>query len=199
MNLSCQYNPWLINGFTFAYQIVFNFAFLTIFFFVYVVKVEKQEFEDQMNYIVDSILTDEVKSNFFALYPNTNKENLVSIIGGTIDQLKFDSERKEQSSISKVNKENSKIQRKSFMILLISVIVLIISTVILLLIGYCLPVYKQSVEALWVVLFVGITELTFLQLITKKYKSADPNKVKRSLALAISNWIKNNQKIKPKT
>ena len=56
MKRVCNTNTWIIDGFDLVFQVVFVFAFLTIFFFAYVVKVEEGEFEDQMNFIVDEIL-----------------------------------------------------------------------------------------------------------------------------------------------
>jgi len=71
--------------------------------------------------------------------------------------------------------------------------VLVVVSVFMLVIGYCLPVQHQTLEALWVVLFVALTEFTFLQVVAKNYKSADPNKVKRVLGSAITKWIKKNK------
>ena len=73
--------------------------------------------------------------------------------------------------------------------------VLVISTIALLMAGFCIQILYEVKEALWVVLFVGITELVFLSVIAKSYISADPNAVKRSIGIAIQKWIATNKTI----
>lgn len=196
MNRVCKSNIWIIDGFSLAFQVVFIFAFLTIFFFVYVVKVEKAQFEEQMNYVIDSILTKDTEKELLGPVQNTiPQEQLVSIIAGIIDGQEFKAQKDAKSDVANVNLQNSSVRSTAFKTLGITVSILILISAGMLIIGYCLPVRHQTIEALWVVLFVAITEFAFLRLVASRYKSADPNKIKRVLGSAIISWINKNKKL----
>ena len=186
----------MIDGFALAFQIVFIFAFLTIFFFVYVVKVEKDEFEQQMNYVVDNILTDDIEREILGPVGHSLPQaQLVALVSGLIDGVEFQASQGSKAGVKSVNDKNNSVRTTAFKTLGVVVGILILVSVSMLIIGYCLPVRHQTMEALWVVLFVALTEFTFLQVVAKNYKSADPNKVKRTLGAAITKWIKENNKI----
>lgn len=196
MNRVCKRNGWIIDGFSLAFQVVFVFAFLTIFFFVYVVKVEKAQFEDQMNYVVDTILTKDIEKELLGPVKNTiPQEQLVALISGIIDGVDYKAQKNSASGVKSVNSQNASVRSSAFKTLGIVVGVLVFISASMLIIGYCLPVRHQTIEALWVVLFVALTEFTFLQVVASRYKSADPNKVKRVLGEAVTNWIKKNKKL----
>ena len=196
MSRVCNNNAMIIDGFSIAFQIVFVFAFLTIFFFVYVVKVEKDEFEEQMNFVVDNILTENIEKELLGPINQSNTQSeIVAMVSGLIDMVEFQEGMGSNAAIKNINDNNSSIRTTAFKTLSIVVGVLILMSVGMLVIGYCLPVHHQTMEALWIVLFVALTELTFLQVVAKNYKSADPNKVKRVLGSAITKWIKEHKKI----
>lgn len=196
MNRVCKSNVWIVDGFSLAFQVVFIFAFLTIFFFVYVVKVEKAQFEDQMNYVIDSILTKDIEKQLLGPVQNTiPQEQLVALIAGIIDGVDYKAEKDAESGVKSVNIQNASVRSTAFKTLGIVVGVLILVSVTMLIIGYCLPVRHQTMEALWVVLFVALTEFTFLQIVASRYKSADPNKVKHALGEAVTAWIAKNKKL----
>lgn len=196
MNRVCKSNVWIVDGFSLAFQVVFIFAFLTIFFFVYVVKVEKAQFEDQMNYVIDSILTKDIEKQLLGPVQNTiPQEQLVALIAGIIDGVDYKAEKDAESGVKSVNIQNASVRSTAFKTLGIVVGVLILVSVTMLIIGYCLPVRHQTMEALWVVLFVALTEFTFLQVVASRYKSADPNKVKHALGEAVTAWIAKNKKL----
>ena len=196
MNRVCKSNVWIVDGFSLAFQVVFIFAFLTIFFFVYVVKVEKAQFEDQMNYGIDSILTKDIEKELLGPVQNTiPQEQLVALIAGIIDGVDYKAEKDAESGVKSVNIQNASVRSTAFKTLGIVVGALILVSVTMLIIGYCLPVRHQTMEALWVVLFVALTEFTFLQVVASRYKSADPNKVKHALGEAVTAWIAKNKKL----
>lgn len=196
MNRVCKSNVWIVDGFSLAFQVVFIFAFLTIFFFVYVVKVEKAQFEDQMNYVIDSILTKDIEKELLGPVQNTiPQEQLVALIAGIIDGVDYKAEKDAESGVKSVTIQNASVRSTAFKTLGIVVGVLVLVSVTMLIIGYCLPVRHQTMEALWVVLFVALTEFTFLQVVASRYKSADPNKVKHALGEAVTAWIAKNKKL----
>lgn len=189
----CNSNVWITDGFALAFQIVFVFAFLTIFFFVYVVKVERSEFEEQMNYVVDNVLTTKIEKEILGHVSSIPREQLVALVSGLIDGVEFQAARSSQAGVKSVNERNASVRITAFEALAVVVGILVVVSVSMLVIGYCIPVRHQTIEALWVVLFVALTEFTFLQVVAKNYKSADPNKVKRALGGAITKWIKKNK------
>ena len=183
----CKENIWIVDGFTLLFQIVFIFAFLTIFFFVYVVNVEREGFKTQMTYIVDELFDD----NFFKNILDTkaakklSTDELITVISGIIDDIEFNANKSSQSGVRSVNKNNENVRVKAFKLLGIVIACVVILSIIIIILGYCLPIFHQIKEAAWVTLFVGITEFAFLQLIAKKYISADPNKVRRAIGQAL--------------
>ena len=182
----CKHNKWLVEGFSLTFQIVFVFAFLTIFFFAYVIKIEKEEFENQMNYVVDQIFTKNIEKS---LLGTTDLQKIVPIISGVIDGIEFKAQQDSASGVKSVEEKNKDIRVNAFKTLGYVLGGLIICSIVILIIGYCLPIPYQTKEALWVVFFVALTELTFLQVVAKNYISADPNKIKRVLGQTISNWV----------
>ena len=103
MNRICKSNVWIIDGFSLLFQVVFVFAFLTIFFFIYVVKVEKSQFEDQMNYVIDSIITKDIEKQLIGPVQNTvSQEKLVAIISGIIDGVEFKEQKDEKEDFDTI-------------------------------------------------------------------------------------------------
>ena len=191
MSRVCKTNTWVVDGFALAFHVVFIFAFLTIFFFVYVVKVEKAKFKDQMNYVVDHILTEDIEGKIVPT--STPKETIVGLIAGAISVVEHNAKQSNQSAVDTVNSKNVSIRKDAFKTLGIVVGFLLLVSAAILVVGYCLPVRHQTIDALWVVMWVAITEFVFLNIIAKNYRSADPNKVKRAVGGAVEKWIQKNQ------
>ena len=195
MKRVCNSNTWIIDGFDLVFQVVFVFAFLTIFFFAYVVKVEEGEFEDQMNFVVDEVLTEDIEKKLLAPTSKIPQAQVVATLSGIIDGVEYQAGQSTKSAVKSVIQSNNQVRANAFKTLGIVAGTLVLVSIVMLAIGYCLPVRHQTTEALWVVFWVAVTELTFLMVVAKNYKSADPNKVKRTLGAAIIKWIKNNKKI----
>lgn len=191
MRKECVYNRTVSIGFTIIFQVVFIFAFLTIFFFNYVVNIEKSEFHTQLNIIIDNILSKDVIQSIIPHgVPGTiTPQQEAILISGIIDTVIEKGIMDGTSASAKVLDTNNKIQRKANIALAIVSGSMIIITVGILLIGYCIPIFIEIREALWVVLFVAITEFFFLMVIARNYISADPNYVRRSIGNSVENWI----------
>jgi ascorbate-specific PTS system EIIC-type component UlaA len=58
--------------------------------------------------------------------------------------------------------------------------------------GHCVPFQLHAKEVITVVFFVAITEIIFLNVITKKYWSVNPSQVRRQLGESMKRWIKQN-------
>jgi len=183
-------------GFSIIFQVIFIFAFLTIFFFAYVVTVEKGEFQTQINLVIDDIFTqDAIKGILPKGVNGLTPENEDIILSGILDVMDTKISLSSRDDVAKVNNDNAETRRKAFLVLGVTAGVLVISTIALLMAGFRIPVLYEVKEALWVVLFVGLTELVFLSVIAKSYISADPNTVKRSIGIAIQKWIATNKTI----
>jgi hypothetical protein len=183
--------------FDIIFQVIFIFTFLTVFFFVYVTKIEKEETASQMNFLVDDILP---PSQVDSLIPQgLNKKDAMKaqvLISGAIDTAEEQTRVNMKSDIKDINDTNNKTRKKAFKYLTFALSGLVIIVIAFLLVGHCkLGLLDHVRDALWVVLFVALTELTFLQVIAKNYISADPGKVKEEMSAAIDNWVtKENKK-----
>jgi hypothetical protein len=198
MSKICDQNLLFNNGFTIIFQVVFIFAFLTIFFFAYVVAVEKNEFEIQINLVIDNIFNRNAIKNIIPKgIDGLSSENEDIIFSGFLDVLDDKINISSKKSVADVNKTNSSTRKKAFIILGVVFVLLIILIIILLMSGFCISIKYETKEALWIILFIGLTELAFLSFIAKSYISADPNSVKRSVATSIQEWISINKKITP--
>lgn len=190
--ISCKINNhWVNDGIAIAIQVSLVFSFLTIFFFVYVTKIEKEEFKKQMNLVVDNIMDDVVNGMPNLLNSNSplSKENTNILVNGIIDVMEEKITIEAKDSIQDIAKINSDVKSKAFSSLTTVLLGVVIIAVIFLILGFCIPIKQNIKEALIAVVFVGLTEFSFLTFIASKYISASPNKVKRNLGEAIQNWI----------
>ena len=190
--ISCKINNhWVNDGIAIAIQVSLVFSFLTIFFFVYVTKIEKEEFKKQMNLVVDNIMDDVVNGMPNLLNSNSplSKENTNILVNGIIDVMEEKITIEAKDSIQDIAKINSDVKSKAFSSLTTVLLGVVIIAVIFLILGFCIPIKQNIKEALIAVIFVGLTEFSFLTFIASKYISASPNKVKRNLGEAIQNWI----------
>lgn len=192
---TCTKNVWPKDIVSLAIQVTFVYTFLTIFFFVYVQKVEKEEFVSQMNLIVDTLFND-VKNDMPNLintsYP-VKQENIVVLVDGIIGLFESKIAIDAQGTVKQVYEQNQNVKKSAFKSLIKFISIVVIFATIIILIGYCVPIKYQLKKALVVVIFVGLTELMFLQVVAKNYITADPNKVKRDLSTAVQRWIKKNK------
>lgn len=189
----CKNNTYVKNTFDIIFQVTLIAIFLTVFFFTYVSNVEKEEFQKQLDLIVDDLLSDQdIRSIIPQNLSQTQKDNLAIVISGSLEAAKTKSTINEQNAINDVIKNNSKVKSSTYKKILYVLIIIVILCIIVLLLGYCLPLMYQIKEAIIVVFFVALTELVFLEIVAKNYISANPNKIKAEVAQAIKEWLKDN-------
>ena len=145
--------------------------FLTIFFFTIASKEEGNITEKQINFLLDSSVTNVIKS-----LPPTEKTIVKSNILKSLNTVKPQLEKKDL-----VVKENND-QLLSKMIKIIG-IVLGISIVVLILSGYFLKWTRKEIFEIVIdtgvgITFVAIIEMLFLFLIAANYIAVNPNKIK---------------------
>ena len=190
--MSCKINNNLTkNTIAIAIKVSLIFSFLTIFFFVYVTKIEKEEFKKQMNLIVDNIMNDVVINLPTLINSNDSisKENINILINGIIDVMEEKITIESKGPIQDVAIINAGVKKKAFHVLSTILLIIIFITLLLIIFGFCIPIKQHIKEALIVVFFVALTEFSFLTFIASKYISASPNKVKRTLGEEIQKWI----------
>lgn len=181
-------------------QVVMIFTFLTLFFFVYVVKVEKDEFSNQLNIIVDTIMTKQAgdpPSYISNITGVISKENLETVVLGTLEQSRRNQDIIDKAVDKLVSDQNEAVKNSSTKALLYVWGFLLLVILLLYIFGVCISLVQTIKETIVVVMFVALTEFIFLQAITSRYISASPNEVKRKIATSIQEWIKVNKMIPP--
>jgi len=193
---SYKKNPFVIGVTSTIIQVGFIFTFLTIFFFLYVQKVEKEEFKEQLNIILDYILEKYINDASVILdKQNVNKELEIVITNGIIDVLKEKIIISTEKSALDVIEKNREVKLKALKMLSLFIIISVVICIIILLAGFYIPLVSQIKEAMLVVIFVGLTEFSFLHIIAKKYILADPEKVKQKFSESVRKWLVDNKKI----
>ena len=186
-------NHLIYNGLTVIIQVIFVFSFLVLFYFLYVIDVEKKDFQEQIDLLVDSLMLDiqgELTNIISINSDKITKDDFKLLSYGIIDTLEEKITMNTKDMIQDVNNKNTAIKNNMFKIL----IGIIIGCIILLIFFQCYPIYTILKESIITVLFIGLVELVFLTFISGKYISADPNKIKNLLGISIQKWIKENKK-----
>ena len=180
-------NPIVNKIFYVLLQVLFIFVFLTIFFFTYVHYTEKASFKTQMNIVVDDLSLD---MNVKPLVPKGQEDIATILISGALDLAKKNAMKSTAEDDKRIKEQNNKIMKKAFLWAGISIGVLLVIALSLYLSGHCLQFHIHIKDALIVVFFVAMTELTFLLVVTREYWSVDPSAVRQTLGDAIQDYIK---------
>jgi hypothetical protein len=193
--MSCKENR-LKNIISVVIQVTFIFTFLTVFFFLYVQGVEKTEFQNQLYIIVDDLMKDNKDElrKILGKSTLTNNQKYV-LIAGAIDMMEEKISQDAKDNIQSVNEQNYKTKLKALQYMVIAILGAILLVNIFILFNICIPLEYQIKEAMIVIIFVGLTEFCFLQLIASRYISANPNDIKRTIGVAVEKWIQDNKKI----
>lgn len=192
---TCKVNHFITNSLAIAIQIGFIFSFLTIFFFMYVQKVEKNEFKNQLEIIVDNFFDDVKDTNEIVNIDNINVDDTIVITNGFVDLLEEKAKISSKKEEDEIGQQNNKIKKKAKKYLIFTLSLIVIFAILLYFLQFCIPIKLYIKEAIIIVIFVALTEFTFLQLIAKNYISASPNKIKGEIANKIKLWIKKNKNI----
>ena len=162
-----EYNVFTPDGIA---NLIFNVniyaIFLVIFYFTYAVQVENQILDIQINDIIGDITTD-IKDVITDQQAATLRNILDNI---TLPDLSSDD--------IVVEKSNANILKYS--IIAISVFTaLCILSIILMHYFYKIDISHNIVKNFVILFFIAITEILFLNFVSKSYKSLDPNVVKK--------------------
>jgi len=163
---------------------------------LYVSQIERDEFETQLDKIVDDIFT-EYQYKFKSFFPDNKKKKdiLKTVIYGIIAQSKIVIEEKTVKENQDIDNKNGKIVMNSIYTVLFYMLLCFIVLFILHYMGYPLNIKDNLKESLFVLFFVFIIEITFLNLIAKHYMSGNANYVTKSFTQKIIEYIDKNNLI----
>jgi hypothetical protein len=153
-------------------QIILNITifsvFIGFFFFTYAASVEKDIVKDQSAYIATDIATD-----LRVFLPSSVRMSIV-------DNLKVPDMTEKDATVKEAN---NKLMKQAMIALSILLSVGILSTLTVAYIGGVgIHIAKDS---LIILTFVAVTEIVFLNLITRQYRVSDPNYVKKEMLLSL--------------
>jgi len=173
-------------------QVVFVFSFLVLFYFYYVIGVEKKDFQEQIDLIVDD-LTKDIKVQIDTIVESDiNKiprDDFNTLLFGMIDVLEEKINASSKDAVKTINENNNKLKNKVVFALSIVMCVCILVMIIF----NCYPIFTILKESIITVFFIAMVELVFLTCISGKYISADPNKIKNIIGTSIQKWIVDNK------
>lgn len=187
-------NNIINDGLTVTIQVVFVFSFLVLFYFMYVVNIEKKDFQEQIDLIVDDLMID-IKSQLDSIIESDMnkipKDDFNLILFGTIDTIEEKINMASKEAVKSINDNNNKLKNNVFNVL----IVIMVVSVLLMILLSCYPVFTILKESIITIFFIAMVELIFLTYISGKYISADPNKIKNLIGVSVQKWLQNNNKV----
>ena len=173
MKFCIKQNKYLVYIITVLLQVVLFFIFIVIFYFTYVKNVIKESFIDQINYVTDD-LTKQI-TPFVIFIPQKIKTDLIDKIDILIKDIEKDKNNKN------IDSENQNLENISMDVSIALIAGLLIFLIIISLANYCIYSSSLLTETILSLAFIALTEFSFLQLIAKNYKAADPNHVRYSI------------------
>ena len=172
-------------------QVLIISVFLITFFFLYVVNIEEEEFKQQIELVMDSILKDPNVSPYLKIHDND--DNMLVAIYGALDAAEEKIKLANKSDIDNINNTNRIIKNNTFIIVGLSGLVLLLIIFLLLSFDVKMTVMNYIKHSLIILIFIALTEYIFLTFIGKKYISVSPTQVRKQLAQSILDYIKNRQ------
>ena len=175
------------------------FVFLTLFFYSYVSNIEREEFEIQLDKIVDDIF-DQYHYKFENMFPeDVNKKMLLkTMIYGIINQSKIMIDEKTKDKNKEIDDNNRQFVLKSVYTVLIYIFLCFFILLVMYLNGYQVDIKGNIKESLFVLVFIFIIEIVFLNLIAKHYMSGNANYVTKTFTQKIIEYIDKNNLINNK-
>ena len=161
---------------------------------MYVVNIEKKDFQEQIDLIVDDLMID-IKSQLDSIIESDMnkipKDDFNLILFGTIDTIEEKINMASKEAVKSINDNNNKLKNNVFNVL----IVIMVVSVLLMILLSCYPVFTILKESIITIFFIAMVELIFLTYISGKYISADPNKIKNLIGVSVQKWLQNNNKV----
>jgi hypothetical protein len=161
---------------------------------MYVVNIEKTDFQEQIDLIVDNLMSD-IKGQLDSIVESDMnkipKDDFKLILFGTIDTIEEKINMSAKEAVKAINDSNNSLKNKVFNVLMIIMVICVLFMILL----SCYPVFTILKESIITIFFIAMVELIFLTYISGKYISADPNKIKNLIGVSIQTWLQNNDKV----
>jgi hypothetical protein len=154
-------------------QLFLIFSFLTLFYFFYVIGIERDQFSEGINYAIDSIF-DDIRANV-----PFHKDLLKTIKIEDTKDTQF------ETKYPKIDKDNSDIFLLAMEILVAWFIAVILLLIILYLLGMKIKLGGILFRNLIIIVCIGLTEYAFLVNVGAKYKTIDANVIKYNIFSSI--------------
>jgi hypothetical protein len=168
-------------------QVFFVITFLSLFFFLYVVNVEKEIFQSEMNFIVDNIYN-QISFASNVVMPLKLKDELNGVISSYLDNVQLPTE-----TYADIKATNQYVLNSTINIV-VSFAVLVAACLLgLFVLHICVDMTHHTVQNLIVLGSIALTEFLFLNLVTRNYNAADPNRVKLHFAQQLKTYAQQKQ------
>lgn len=173
---------WLDESVKIFMQLCFVVTFLSLFFFLYVVNVEKDIFVSQIDFIVDN-LYDDFQTNLNKVVPPEANPWIHALL------LQFvDSYQPNNQNYQSIEQRNQQVLDKTKTIVITFCVIMVSIVAAIFLLRFCTNVKQHIIENLIVLCCMGLTEFLFLTLVTRQYLVVNPNRVKYYILDAIQQY-----------
>lgn len=187
-NFSCRFvSHWLDELTKIFMQVFFVVTFLSLFFFLYVVKVEKEIFDSQITFVVDN-LYDDLVSNIDLILPPTAQKAYKEFLYNYVTNIQPPTEQNQDIT----NQNNQVLDQTKNLVVTFAIILFGIVTSLIVL-RFCTDFSHQFLENIIILGAIALTEYTFLNVVTRKYISANPSLVKYTLLDTIQQYATQKQ------
>ena len=191
----CVINDNISHFFQISIQVILYFIFLSIFYFYVVVQFEKNNLNNQIKIIVDTIIHD-IKTNMSGIVPDLNTmdvDSLKVLLFGEIDLTEQQGNKSSINANKKIADMNDNLRRSTFTIVIVAIIILVIMFIFAA--CYRSVIVSNIKESTIVIIFLSIVEVCVLLFVINKYISSNPKAIEHQIALSVKNWIQKNKNL----
>lgn len=183
-----RHSPFLAAALKVYMQVCLVVTFLSLFFFLYVVKVEKEIFNDQISFIVKDVYT-EMETLLSLGVPGAVQDQVRAQILAHLQKDALPS----TTSFADIQAQNAQVVSRTQRLVFIFVAVLLASVLGVFLFNVCANLSHNLLENLLALGAIALTEFAFLNVVTRRYLAADPNRVKWVFAQSVVNFAQRKQ------
>lgn len=175
-------NHSLNHGIKIFMQVLFVVTFLSLFFFLYVVQIEKEIFKDQIDFVVDNLFG-EFQSTIDIAVPRQLQRQVKAEMLEYLNTVKTSPE-----TYDDIRKQNEDVIDRTKRLVFIFVTIFVACMIAIFLLKFCVDLKLHILENTIALGAVALTEFLFLNLVTKRYIAANPNHVKLYFAQRIHDY-----------
>ncbi len=196
--MQCKERKLLRMSIDMMLQIFLVFGFLTLFFFAYVSYQEQQIFKRQMDILVDDFMNTDILPALKVELAKSGaqKDEILQALSGILGVAGVQAKNSAKGAVEVVERNNAKTKKTAYTALGVALGVILAALIAFKLSKTCSDLEMSVCVTVFVVLFVALTEFSFLMIISAKYISINPNKVRAEVATAVEKWLSSNKDYK---